>query len=106
MADYLTELNKIGTCTSKEFKPTIKYEALTLNNKYKVEDIRCIVTKHGPAVVAELLEGSLFLPKRFIKSLTTEIIESLLAEPGCFIVFKGVKRFGSIPTPLFEFEKL
>ncbi|ERL93867.1 hypothetical protein D910_11153 [Dendroctonus ponderosae] len=71
----------------------MKPDEMILNKWYKVINIRKINTSFGEAVMVELEEKIIFLPKRLISVMSKSAIDDLLSNNGCFICFKSKKTF-------------
>lgn len=53
--------------TINQFKPTVKLADLTVGEKYLIKNIKRITTQYGEAVVVDLEDKQVFLPKRYNK---------------------------------------
>lgn len=66
------DLSKLESACAVNSKPKITAHQLTLNQHYKIVRIRSAKTKYGRAIIVELEENIMFLPKRFESVFETE----------------------------------
>ena len=89
----------VGLCN---IKPFISIKHLELNKKYKVIKFEKIKGKFGPTILAELEDGKLNLPKRFVKTFDDKVIKDLNKQ-SLNMIIKEFKTFQEKDTPIIDF---
>lgn len=85
-------------------KRSIKPIELGLNIEHDVVHLSAIQTKFGRAIVCELVNSTVILPRRFSSLLTDADIDELNSK-NLIVVYKGSCQTKHNPTSLIEFRE-
>lgn len=96
------KLNEISEL--KSFKPTRKISDLKKEKEYQIIGIKILKTKFGKAVLCELLEYSIWLPRRYLSYFENANLEEYSLGKH-YIIYNGLKTFGANTSPILKFMK-
>ena len=93
----LESLNAVGNLQSNN----LKLDALEIDRKYPISDVKKIKTRYGEKTVVSLEgTGSVFLPDRFNKVMTDKYLSFM---KKCHLIYRGKKDTGKA-HPAYQVE--
>lgn len=98
----LKALNAAGLL-SESGKKRVKPSELEKDVEFRVLKLSTINGKYGRAIVCELEESSVILPRRFAGLMSDTDLQALNSKP-LLIIYRGSAPTRNGPTALFEFK--
>ena len=99
----LKAMNASGLLQCETGKKRVKPSELVKDEEYRVVKVSSINGKYGRAILCELEQNTVILPRRFASVLSELDLIALNSKPLC-IIYRGSAPTKNGPTALFEFK--
>lgn len=102
------DLNQLNKLANVSVKPILKVQTLNINQQYKIIVLRSVFSKKlgKPAIICELDNGIIYLPRRFVDNLKEDDLVALNKQ-NLAIVYLGSINVGKLnPASNLKFVNL